>query len=102
MTGREIHLVARPAGAPLERDFALVEAEVPEPAAGQMLVRNTWMSLDPAQRVRMHAGASGYLPALYTRAEFQAACKRYVRAFGQLRATSQYQPPPGIHWVRCG
>src|ERR1700748_2672115 len=63
MTGREIHLVARPAGAPLERDFALVEAEVPEPAAGQLLVRNTWMSLAPAQRVRMHAGASGYLPS---------------------------------------
>ena len=41
---------------------------------------------------------SGYLPALYSRAEFQAACKRYVRAFGHLRATSQYQPPPGLKW----
>ena len=41
---------------------------------------------------------SGYLPALYSRAEFQAACKRYVAAFGALRATSQYQPPPGLTW----
>ena len=41
---------------------------------------------------------SGYLPALYSRAEFQAACKRYVRAFGHLRASSQYQPPPGLKW----
>jgi CO/xanthine dehydrogenase Mo-binding subunit len=41
---------------------------------------------------------SGYLPALYSRAEFQAACKRYVRAFGQLRGTSRYQPPAGLKW----
>ena len=41
---------------------------------------------------------SGYLPSLYTRAEFQAACKRYVAAFGALRATSQYQPPDGLRW----
>jgi CO/xanthine dehydrogenase Mo-binding subunit len=41
---------------------------------------------------------SGYLPALYSRAEFQSACKRYVAAFGTLRATSQYQPPPGLTW----
>jgi CO/xanthine dehydrogenase Mo-binding subunit len=41
---------------------------------------------------------AGYLPALYSRAEFQSACKRYVAAFGTLRATSQYQPPPGLTW----
>src|SRR4029077_6604622 len=41
---------------------------------------------------------AGYLPALYTRAEFQGACKRYVRAFGHLRASSQYQVPPGVKW----
>jgi CO/xanthine dehydrogenase Mo-binding subunit len=41
---------------------------------------------------------AGYLPALYSRAEFQAACKRYVAAFGALSATSQYQQPPGITW----
>jgi CO/xanthine dehydrogenase Mo-binding subunit len=41
---------------------------------------------------------SGYLPALYSRAEFHAACKHYVAAFGTLRGTSQYQPPPGVAW----
>lgn len=41
---------------------------------------------------------SGYLPALYSRTEFQSACKRYVAAFGALRGTSQYQPPPGLAW----
>jgi len=63
MRGREVHLVCRPSGAPRESDFAVVETGVPEPADGQLLDRNTWMSLDPAQRVRMHAEASGYLPA---------------------------------------
>jgi CO/xanthine dehydrogenase Mo-binding subunit len=41
---------------------------------------------------------AGYLPAMYSRAEFQAACKRYVAAFGALSATSQYRQPPGIKW----
>jgi CO/xanthine dehydrogenase Mo-binding subunit len=41
---------------------------------------------------------SGYLPALYSRAEFQSACTRYVSAFGALRGTSQYRPPPGLTW----
>ena len=35
---------------------------------------------------------AGYLPASYSRAEFQAACKRYVRAFGP---SAQHQPVPG-------
>ncbi len=41
---------------------------------------------------------AGYLPALYSRAEFQVACRRYVQAFGALRGTAQYQPPPGLTW----
>ncbi|HYT65245.1 MAG TPA: xanthine dehydrogenase family protein molybdopterin-binding subunit [Vicinamibacterales bacterium] len=41
---------------------------------------------------------AGYLPAVYTRSEFQSACTRYVAAFGSLRGTSQYQPPPGLRW----
>jgi CO/xanthine dehydrogenase Mo-binding subunit len=41
---------------------------------------------------------SGYLPAVYSRAEFQLACKRYVAAFGSLHASSQYTPPPGLKW----
>src|SRR5207253_8590215 len=41
---------------------------------------------------------SGYLPAAYSRAEFAAACKRYVNAFGAVRASSQYEPPRGLAW----
>jgi CO/xanthine dehydrogenase Mo-binding subunit len=41
---------------------------------------------------------AGYLPVVHTRAEFRRACERYVKAFGSLRAVSQYKPPPGVQW----
>jgi CO/xanthine dehydrogenase Mo-binding subunit len=41
---------------------------------------------------------AGYLPAVYSRAEFQAACARYIEVFGVLRGMSQYEPPPGVRW----
>lgn len=52
-TGREIHLTTRPVGVPTPETFALVEAEVAEPSDGEILVRNHWMSVDPAMRGRM-------------------------------------------------
>ncbi|SHG76536.1 NADP-dependent oxidoreductase [Streptoalloteichus hindustanus] len=55
---REIHLASRPDGEPTLDQFALVERELPEPAPGQILVRNTWMSVDPYMRGRMNAGPS--------------------------------------------
>jgi len=59
--GREVHLVRRPDGAPRPDDFRLVDVKLPELADGEALVRNTWMSLDPAMRIRMH-GDTGYMP----------------------------------------
>ena len=41
---------------------------------------------------------AGYLPSVYTRGEFQTACRRYVETFGTLRASSQYTPAPGLVW----
>jgi CO/xanthine dehydrogenase Mo-binding subunit len=41
---------------------------------------------------------AGLLTTAYSRAEFQAACRRYVAAFGNLRHTSQYKPPAGLQW----
>ncbi|MGV9750787.1 NADP-dependent oxidoreductase [Nocardia farcinica] len=52
-TGREFQLAARPDGVPTAANFALVTRPVPEPAPGQVLVRNTWMSVDPYMRGRM-------------------------------------------------
>ncbi|GAA5101639.1 NADP-dependent oxidoreductase [Nocardia iowensis] len=52
-TSREIQLAARPDGAPTAQHFALVERPIEELAEGQVLVRNTWMSVDPYMRGRM-------------------------------------------------
>ncbi|MFI1255154.1 NADP-dependent oxidoreductase [Streptomyces netropsis] len=58
---QEIHLVSRPVGAPVPGDFSLVTTAVPELAEGQVLVRNTWMSVDPYMRGRMD-DAPSYIP----------------------------------------
>jgi hypothetical protein len=53
---REIHLVKRPEGLPTLDDFAMVETQVADPADGEVLVRNLYMSVDPAMRPRMSVG----------------------------------------------
>ena len=58
---KEVHLVARPVGEPVPEDFALVETTVGEPAEGQILVRNDWLSVDPYMRGRMN-DVKSYVP----------------------------------------
>ena len=55
---RQIVLASRPRGEPTPDDFRLVEADVPEPGPGQMLLRAIYLSLDPYMRGRMDAGPS--------------------------------------------
>ncbi len=50
---RQITLAARPQGAPQESDFKLVEAPIPAPGEGEVLVRVIWLSVDPYMRPRM-------------------------------------------------
>jgi NADPH-dependent curcumin reductase CurA len=50
---REIHLKSRPNGMPQAENFELVETPLPKPGAGQFLVRNIFMSVDPYMRGRM-------------------------------------------------
>ena len=57
-TNRQITLAARPVGLPQDSDFALVEIPVPEPGAGEVLVRSRWLSLDPYMRGRMSTARS--------------------------------------------
>lgn len=47
---RRISLVRRPAGVPCPGDFAIGDAPVPAIEEGQLLVRNLFLSVDPAQR----------------------------------------------------
>jgi NADPH-dependent curcumin reductase CurA len=52
-TSSEIHLKHRPDGIPKESDFELVDVPIPNPAEGEVLVRNIYMSVDPYMRGRM-------------------------------------------------
>ncbi|NYI06707.1 NADP-dependent oxidoreductase [Allostreptomyces psammosilenae] len=61
LTGREVHLVARPEGWPTPADFALREVTVPRPGPGQVVVRNLYLSVDPYMRGRMN-DAESYVP----------------------------------------
>ena len=56
MKSREIHLVRRPEGLPTVDEFSMVERDVAEPAEGNVLVQNLYMSVDPAMRPRLSVG----------------------------------------------
>ena len=51
---REVRLARRPVGVPTAADFELAEVTLPDPGAGELLVRNLWMSVDPYMRGRMN------------------------------------------------
>jgi NADPH-dependent curcumin reductase CurA len=60
-TSREIRLASRPTGEPQPSDFQLAEIEVGDPGDGEVVVRNTFMSVDPYMRGRMNDRPS-YVP----------------------------------------
>ena len=60
-TSNEWQLTRRPEGVPVDEDFALVEVELPAPSTGEILVRNTFLSVDPYMRGRM-SDAKSYVP----------------------------------------
>src|SRR6202035_5208460 len=53
MRSREVHLVERPQGLPVPAQFRVVETAMADPAEGQLLVENIYMSVDPAMRPRL-------------------------------------------------
>jgi hypothetical protein len=63
-TGREVRVVRYPNGVVTPEDFEVVDVGVGEPGPGQVLVRNTWTSVDPGLRLRLRPDAhSGYFVA---------------------------------------
>jgi NADPH-dependent curcumin reductase CurA len=57
---RQWILNARPAGKMTGEEFRWNEASIPKPSDGQVLVRNLWLSFDPAQRIWM--SRDSYMP----------------------------------------
>ncbi len=60
-TSKEIRLKSRPVGTPQLGNFELATVTLPDPAPGQVQVRNHWMTVDPYMRGRMNDVAS-YVP----------------------------------------
>ncbi|HEX2070257.1 MAG TPA: NADP-dependent oxidoreductase [Thermoleophilaceae bacterium] len=60
-TTREIRLASRPHGEPTDEDFELGESPLPEPGPGEVLVRNSYLSVDPYMRGRMR-DVKSYIP----------------------------------------
>ena len=89
-TTREIRLASRPVGVPTPETFALVETELPEPAEGEVLVRNLWMSVDPYMRGRMNDTKS-YIPP------FQVGEALQGGAVGEVVASRADSHPVGSH-----
>ena len=50
IVSREIRLKQRPVGMPKESDFEIAEVAIAAPKAGEVLVRNIYMSVDPYMR----------------------------------------------------
>ena len=55
---RQVRLKSRPSGIPQAEHFEIVEVPVPEPSDGQVLVRNIYLSVDPAMRGWVSAAAN--------------------------------------------
>jgi NADPH-dependent curcumin reductase CurA len=85
---REIRLAARPHGEPKPSDFELVEVELPDPGADQVLVRNTFMSVDPYMRGRMN-DVKSYTPP------FQIGAALDGGAVGEVVASNAEGLQPG-------
>lgn len=60
---KQVVLINRPKGAVSEDNFRLLEAPVGKPGAGQVLVKNEWLSLDPYMRGRMN-DVKSYAPSV--------------------------------------
>ena len=59
---RRIVLASRPHGAPTARDFRIERGPVPAPAAGEVVLRTRYLSLDPYMRGRMSDAPSYAAP----------------------------------------
>lgn len=61
MQNKEIRFASRPAGLPALDNFQIIDADVPQPKDGEVLVRTLYISVDPYLRGRMREGRS-YVP----------------------------------------
>jgi NADPH-dependent curcumin reductase CurA len=78
-SNRQVRLASRPTGLPKQSDWSLVEESVPRPSAGEFVVQVSHISLDPAMRGWMNAGAS-YIEPVEVGEVMRAGCVGVVSA----------------------
>ncbi len=78
-SNRQVRLAARPSGLPQQSDWNLVEQPVPTPSEGEFVVEISHISLDPAMRGWMNAGAS-YIEPVEVGEVMRAGCVGVVSA----------------------
>ena len=85
---QEIRLKSRPVGMPAASDFELATVELPPPAAGEVQVRNLWMTVDPYMRSRMNDGKSYAAP-------FALGAAMQGSAIGEVTSSNDPSLKPG-------
>ncbi|MGJ7510927.1 NADP-dependent oxidoreductase [Variovorax sp. GT1P44] len=80
---RQVRLKSRPTGIPQAEHFEIVDAPVTSPGPGQVLVRNIWLSVEPAMR--------GWVSAVANYSE-PVAIGAVMRAFAAGRIVESKDP----------
>ena len=86
----EVRLVSRPHGEPTLDNFSFATVDLPDPAPGEVLVRNVCLSVDPYMRGRMNEGKS-YVPP------FQLGTAMEGAAVGRVVASQDEKLPVGTY-----
>jgi NADPH-dependent curcumin reductase len=89
-TNHQVRLAARPSGLPKASDWELTNEPVPAPDEGEFVVAVSYLSIDPAMRGWMNAGAS-YIEAVEVGAVMRAG------AVGRVTASEHPGFAPGDH-----
>jgi NADPH-dependent curcumin reductase CurA len=89
-TNHQVRLAARPSGLPKHSDWELTEEPIPTPGAGELVAAVSHISVDPAMRGWMNAGAS-YIDPVEIGTVMRAA------AVGRVLASEHPRFEPGDH-----
>ena len=92
-TSTSVRLARRPVGMPVADDFRISSDEIPEPGPGQVLVRVTMISLDPAMRGWLDDRPS-YLPPI--------AIDEVIRAGAVGEVVESHHPKFPVGTARAG
>lgn len=91
-----MHLVKRPTGNPKPDNFAFVQTELREPADGEVLIRNEYLSIDPTHRIWMN-DEEGYMPPVKLNEPFRSLTSGTV----VLSKHKDFQPGDRVSGLGC-